>query len=164
MKLKDLISPKPGEEILLIARQSLIPKSGKLILYAAWFLLPFFFLYPLFRLGTWGVILFFALVISGMVLFWRLFHTWSHTLFLITDQRLIDVDQRAVFDRVVTETRFDQIEEVRYRMQGVLSMIFRYGTISVRLRGNAADVEFAHVRKPARIQELLNDLRKASHE
>lgn len=163
MKLKDLIHPKPNEEILMIVRESLVPKSGMLFLFAIWFLIPFFFLYPLFRMGTLGSILFLVLVLSGIVLFWRTFRTWSHTLFIITDRRVIDIDQRGFFDRVVTESNFDHIDEVSYRMQGILSTVFGYGTVTVKLHGAAADLFFQHVRNPARVQDLLNDLRKTIH-
>ncbi|OGL69907.1 hypothetical protein A3C09_00410 [Candidatus Uhrbacteria bacterium RIFCSPHIGHO2_02_FULL_47_44] len=163
MKLKDLVRPKPNEQILLIVRESLVPKSGKLFLFAVWFLVPFFFLYPLFRMGTIGSVIFTALVVSGIFLFWKTFRLWSHTLFVVTDYRLIDIDQRGFFDRVVTETTFDHIDEVSYRMQGMMSAVFGYGTITVRLHGEAADIVFESVRKPSRVQNLLNDLRKTIH-
>ena len=163
MKLKDLVSPKPNEEILLIVRESLVPKSGKLCLFALWFLVPFFFLYPLFRMGAIGFVIFTVLVVSGIFLFWKTFRLWSHTLLVITDRRLIDIDQRGLFDRVVTETAFDHIDEVSYRMQGMMSTVCGYGTVTVRLHGESADVVFKSVRKPSRVQNLLNDLRKTLH-
>ncbi|MCX6714994.1 MAG: PH domain-containing protein [Candidatus Uhrbacteria bacterium] len=164
MKLKDLIHPKPNEEILMIVRESLVPKSGILFLYAIWFLVPFFFLYPLFRMGALGTIGFFLLVLSGIFLFWRTFRAWSHTLFVITDHRVIDIDQRGFFDRVVTESGFDHIDEVSYRMHGIFSTVFGYGTVMVKLHGTAADLSFRHIRNPSRVQDLLNDLRKTLHD
>lgn len=164
MKLRDLVTPKLNEAILLIVRESLVSKSGKLFLYAVWFLVPFFFLYPLFRMGMFGVVIFCLLVLSGLFLFWRAFRLWSHTLFVITDHRLIDIDQRGLFDRVVTESRFDHIDEVSYRMHGVMGTVFQYGTITVKMGGDAPDLLFEHVRKPGRVQNLLNDLRKTIHE
>jgi uncharacterized membrane protein YdbT with pleckstrin-like domain len=164
MRLKDFITPKPNEEVLMIVRQSLIPKSARLCLYAILFLVPFFFLYPLFRMGTIGIVLFFVLVVLGVVLFWQTFRKWSHTLFVITDHRVIDFDQRGVFDRVVTESNFDQIDEVSYRMHGIMSTLFRYGTVTLALHGTNTDLMFQHIRNPARVQNLLNDLRKTFHE
>lgn len=164
MKLRDLVSPKPNEQILLIVRESLMPKIGKLFVFGIWFLIPFFFLYPLFRMGTLGVVIFSLLVLSGMFLFWHTFRLWSYTLFVVTDKRLIDIDQRSLFDRVVTESHFVDIDEVTYRTHGVFATIFQYGTITVKMHGDAADIWFEHVRKPARVQNLLNDLRKVTHE
>jgi len=164
MKLKDFIVPKPNEEVLMIVRQSLIPKSARLCLYAILFLIPFFFLYPLFRMGTMGVVLFFFFIALGTFLFWQTFRKWSHTLFVITDHRVIDIDQRGIFDRVVTESSFHQIDEVSYRTHGIMSTLFRYGTVTIALHGASVDLVFQHIRNPARVQNLLNDLRKTFHE
>lgn len=164
MKLKDLIRPKPNEQILMIVRESFIPHSFAFFLLGIWFLVPFFFFYPLFRIGNSGVIIFLVFVLSGTFFFWRAFRKWSHTLFLITDRRIVDIDQRGVFDRIVTESSFEQMDEVSYRMHGVLSAVFRYGTVRIKLHGTAADLEFEYVRNPARVQDLLNDLRQTKHE
>jgi uncharacterized membrane protein YdbT with pleckstrin-like domain len=115
-------------------------------------------------MGTIGIVLFFVLVVLGVVLFWQTFRKWSHTLFVITDHRVIDIDQRGVFDRVVTESNFDQIDEVSYRMHGIMSTLFRYGTVTLALHGTNTDLMFQHIRNPARVQNLLNDLRKTFHE
>lgn len=164
MKLKNVIQLKPNEEILMVVRESFVPHVFKFLLLAVWFLIPFFFFYPLFRMGTLGIVIFFVLVFSGIFYFWRAFRRWSHTLFVITDHRVVDIDQCGVFDRVVTESNFDQMDEVRYRMHGVLSAVFRYGTVFMKMRGEAADLKFEHVRNPARVQDLLNDLRHTKHE
>jgi len=164
MKLKDVVQPKPNEQILLMVRESRFSQIGTFLLFTLWFLIPFFFLYPLFRMGTMGVVIFCVLVFSGLFLCWRAFRKWSHTLFVITDHRIIDIDQRGIFDRVVTESSFDHIDEVSYRMHGVWSMIFRYGTVYVKRSGSAADLKFEYIRHPARVQDLINDLRKAVHE
>jgi hypothetical protein len=106
------------------------------------------------------VIGFFLLVISSLVFFWRSFHQWSRTIFVLTDRRIIDIEQKGFFDRVVTETVYPQIDEVNYRMKGLWSTLFRYGTIRLHLEGSAADIEFEHVRTPAKIHDLINDLRR----
>jgi len=103
-------------------------------------------------------------VIFGFLFFFRTFREWSHTMFVITSHRLIDIDQRGFFDRVVTESRFDDIEEVCYRIHGIMPSLFRYGAVTLTMRGEGADLMFQHIRRPARVQNLLNDLRKTVHE
>lgn len=164
MKLKDVIQPKPNEEILMMVRESAVPHLGAFLFFAICFLIPFFFFYPLFRMGTLGVVIFFVMVVVGIFFFARVFRKWSHTLLVITDHRVIDIDQKGLFDRVVTETDFDRIEEVRYRIHGLIPSLFQYGTVFLTCKGTAADLKFDFIRRPARVQDLLNDLRHASHE
>ena len=161
MNIEKIIQLKPHEEILQVVRGSFVPRSGKFFLLGLWFLIPFFFLFPLFRLGTWGIIGFFILVLSGIFLFWRAYRTWSQTVFVITDLRIIDIDQHGFFDQTVTEVSYPKIEEVTYRIKGLLATLFRYGTLRLRVTGDAADIEFARAKFPAGIQELINDLRSS---
>ena len=155
---------KPREEILQVVRESLVPHSGKFFLLGIWFLLPFFLLFPLIHGGTLGIVVFCALFALSTLFLWRASRSWACTLLIITDKRVIDIDQRGFFDRTVTEIVYDQIDEVTYRIQGIVETIFRYGTIRLHVDGSAADIEFARVKKPARIHDLLNDLRHHSHD
>ena len=79
---------------------------------------------------------------------------------MITDLRVIDVDQHGFFDRIVTEATYPHMEEVTYRIKGMLATIFRYGTVRIRIAGDAADIEVSAAKNPSKIQDLLNDLRK----
>lgn len=151
---------KPHEEILATVRQSLIPIFWKFLLFAFWLLIPFFFLFPLFREGVVGVIVFFGLVISGFALFLRQYLRWVGTTLIVTDKRVVDIDQRGFFDRIVTEASYSQIDEASYRVKGFWATVFRYGSIRLDLSGSAADIKFERVNRPARVHNLINDLRE----
>ncbi|MBI2475364.1 PH domain-containing protein [Candidatus Uhrbacteria bacterium] len=151
---------KPHEEILETVRTSLVPSLPRFLLFIFWILVPFFFLFPLFREGVGGVIVFFGLLISGMVLFLREYTRWSGTQLIITDKRIVDIDRRGFFDRVVTEATYRQIDEASYRVKGFFATVFRYGTIRLLLNGSSADIEFARVFRPSRVHNLINDLRE----
>ncbi len=153
---------KPHEEILAVVRQSLIPLFWKFLLFTLWLIIPFFFLFPLFREGVWGVVVFFALVISGFALLLRQYMRWHGTTFIVTDRRVVDIDQRGFFDRIVTEAPYSQIDEASYRVKGFWATVFRYGSIRLDLAGSAADIKFERVYRPARIHNLINDLREES--
>lgn len=157
---QDLFQLKPHEEILEIVRESMIPRAPKFSLYVLWLVVPFFFLFALFREGIVGVVIFFLVLVTALVFSWRAFFRWSNTVLVVTDMRIVDIDQKGFFDRTVTETSYKQIDEVNYRMKGFFSTIFRYGTIRLHLRGSAADIEFQSIVRPARIHDLINDLRE----
>ncbi len=163
MKLLNLIQLRRDEEILEIVHESFVPHIPRFFLLGLWFLVPFFFLFPLFQMGTIGVVIFVVLLVSGTILFWRSYRRWAYTVFVITDQRIIDIDQKGFFDRVVTETTFYEIDEVSYRVKGVCATIFRYGFVRLQLAGSAADIEFDKIKRPARIHALINDLRNELH-
>ncbi|PJA46270.1 hypothetical protein CO174_00485 [Candidatus Uhrbacteria bacterium CG_4_9_14_3_um_filter_50_9] len=160
MKAEDIIQLKPEEEVLEVVHEVMLPNSPRLLLYVLVLALPFFFLFPLWREGLWGVIVFFVLLCIGSLLLYRTFFKWSRTVFIISDRRVVDHEQIGFFTRVVSEARFHQIDEVTYRVKGVIPTLFRYGVVRLQLQGSAADIEFKHVKRPARIADLINDLRE----
>ncbi len=157
---KPFFQLKPHEEILETVRESLVPHTMKIVLLFVWFVLPFFFLFPLFQEGIFGVVIFFLVLCSAVVVILRTYFRWTRTVLVVTDMRIVDIDQNGFFDRTVTEATYQQIDEVNYRVKGFFSTIFRYGTIRVHVRGSAADIEFKHILRPARIHDLINDVRE----
>jgi hypothetical protein len=155
------ISLKPKEEVLEIVREDFMAHLFGFLLAVIWFVTPFFFMFPLFRNGLWGVLLFLALVGTAVLFGLHKFFKWSRTVMIITDRRLVDVEQRSAFDRVVSEVPFGNIEDVSYRIKGLFSTMFRLGEFRVHCVGNAADIVFCNVRRPSKIQDLVNDLRAA---
>jgi hypothetical protein len=159
MEAPKCIALKPNEEILELVQASRIPTCWLYVLSGLWTVLPFFFLFPLWRQGGWGVITFFVWLISGLLLLGRLYLMWVRTIFLVTDMRVIDHDQRGFFHRVVTQARFDQIDEVSVQVKGIIATLFRYGTLRLKLHGEAADIEVKYVKRPEHFADLINDLR-----
>ena len=150
---------KAREEVLEVIRASLAPYAGKFILLVLWLALPFFFLFALWREGTVGITVFLVWLLCGIVLLLRAYLCFEGTAFIVTDQRVVDHDQRGFFHRVVTEARYDQIDEVSYSIKGLWPTIFRYGTLVLQLRGSSANIEVDYVSHPSRVATLLNDLR-----
>ncbi len=159
MHVSRLIQLKPDEEVLMTVRGSLIPLWSKLTLAFVWLVLPFFLLFPLFHMHLIGVVLFFVLLFSGIVYAFRLYVMWQETVFVLTDQRLIDIDRTGLFGREVSEARYAQVRDVSFAIRGVWPTLFRYGTLTLRIIGSPVDLVVYHVRRPQKPHDLINDLR-----
>lgn len=158
--LHKIIQLKPNEEVVAVVHQSMVPHLHKFALAFLLVLLPFFFMFPLFRSGALGVLGFFILLAVTLYILGRVFLKWANTVLVITDRRIIDIDQKALFDRLVSEAPYAQIDDVSHRIKGVMPTIFRYGQVKVLMSGNAADIEFGRVKQPQRVHDLIQDLRK----
>lgn len=164
MDAPKFIQLKPREEVLEVVHASLVPRAHRFFLLLVWLLLPFFFLFPLWRYGTVGIVTFAIWVLSGVILLYRAYAKWGNTVFIVTDRRVIDCEQKGLFHRVVTEARYDQIDEVSYHIKGFLPTIFRFGSIHLQLHGSAADIYIDQVTRPQRVTDLINDLRSEDRE
>lgn len=160
MKPEKLIQLKPEEEILQVVHEAITPNIPRFIGFVVLLALPFFFLFPLFREGLFGVTIFFVVLIIGIVLTSRAFFKWSRTVLIVTDKRVVDHEQSGFFTRVITEARYKQLDEVICRIKGISPTLFRYGTVRMHLSGNAADIEFRRISSPERVTDLINDLRE----
>jgi len=156
-----IIQLKPEEDILMTVRQDLVPLIPWVIVLIVWFILPFFFMFPLFTLGEWGVLIFAVIVLSAVFFAYRTWFGWQRTMFVVTDRRLVDIDQHGFFDRTISELFYSGIDDVSYRKKGLLSTIFGYGNVLIRTTGSAADIEVRRVRGPDKLHDLINDLREA---
>jgi hypothetical protein len=158
MHIERIIQMKPEEEILQVVHEDVLARVPVFILLFLWFLVPFFFLFPLFRLGWIGVVIFLALLASALVVGWRSVLRWTRTMLVVTDKRVIDIEQRGLFDRIVTEAPYSHVDEVSYRVKGMIPTMFGYGDINIKLSGSAADIAFRRVHRPSKLQDLVNDL------
>jgi hypothetical protein len=152
---------KPDEEILMQVQQHWVPFIPRLSVFTVWFVVPWFFLFPLFRQGEWGVGVFVILVGSALLFGFRSWYAWSRTMFVVTNRRMVDIDQHGFFARTTSDLFFTNIDDVSYKKKGPVQIAAGYGTVLIQTRGAADDIEVRRVKKPAKLHDLINDMREA---
>lgn len=148
---------KIEEEVIKIIRRYSLTMFWTYFISILLIILAFFFIYPLFRLGWLGFFLFFFIIIFTIFFAVRKYILWSLDVFLITDQRIIDFDQKGLFNKNVTETTFDNIQDISYNKKGFFATFLDFGNIIVKTASQNSDLEFHKVKHPAEIQDLLVD-------
>ncbi len=77
---------------------------------------------------------------------------------IITDIRVVEVDQIGLFNHTISELHIDKIEDATSETVGVFGTIFNYGNVYVQTAGTTERFEFHHVPNPAAIEKLVLDL------
>ncbi|MFA5133824.1 MAG: PH domain-containing protein [Patescibacteria group bacterium] len=154
------ITLKPDEKILMIVRQTPIAFATSFLIGLILFLLPFFLLFPLFSWGRWGVAGFCALLLGAFFFSLYQFVMWYFNCGIITNMRVIDVDQKGLTERVVSEVPYFKIDDVSYNIKGVKQTMFRYGNVVVAIKGYRSSVTLRNVGNPAVIQELILEVER----
>jgi len=80
---------------------------------------------------------------------------WTHNIFVLTNQRLIDFDQRRFFERHVAECPLQHIQEIRYSSRGLSAVLFRVGTVVVDCGSLSGHIELVDVANPGETKELI---------
>lgn len=146
---------KAEEIIVLVVRRYPLVFIGSFLMVAVFILAPFFFLVPLFRLGWMGAGIFGVGLLIGGILGIRTFVMYMFNVFVITEDRIIDIDQRGLFDRTVSETTYEKIQDVSVRVKGILQTIFHYGSVIIQTAGAQANIELHGVKDPERVQQAI---------
>lgn len=149
---------REGEVPLEIIRRSPIVESGRMLLSAALILGAFFFLFPLLRQGPWGFVAFLTLLLAGLTLAFRTWFVWLLNAFILTDNRIVDIDQRGFFTTLVSSASYEKIQDVSFSVRGVWQTIFQIGTIEIQTAGSDLRLELSGVKHPQSIQERLSAL------
>lgn len=77
---------------------------------------------------------------------------------IVTNKRLIDVEQIGIFRRSVSETRLEKIQDVTFEVKGIFGTIFHYGSITVQTAGAAQNFTIKQISDPAQIKTQLLSL------
>jgi uncharacterized membrane protein YdbT with pleckstrin-like domain len=153
---------KEGEETVKIVRAYILSQILKMAIVIMLVLLPFFFLFPLFQRGFWGVAGFFALLIVAIVFTVRTVIIWYYNAFMITNKRIIDFDQRGLFDKTVSVATYDKIQDISFKKKGVFSTLFNYGTIIIQTASSNANIEIRNILAPEKIQDVIMEIQRDS--
>ncbi len=79
-------------------------------------------------------------------------------LHIITNIRIVDIDQEGLFRHVISELHIEKIEDVTSDTSGVLGNIFDYGTVRIQTAGASERFEFQNVPNPAKLVKIILDL------
>lgn len=162
LHLTDVIQPKQDEHIEAVFRRRRTGLIGSLIAATLCIALPFFFLFSLGRLGAMGVIMFSLLLAAGVAIGLRALLLWDANVLILTNQRLIHVEQTGLWHRRVQEMAMTNIHETSCESNGMWETLFRTGTLRVRATGAAQEVVVEHLLHPERARAVIQSLTGAS--
>ena len=98
-------------------------------------------------------------LILGLLIFFPSWIAWYYSIFIVTDQRLIQITQKGLFHRSVVDMSLPQIQMVNYQIAGLQETLLGFGTIMMQTY--VGDLIIHDVHHPAKIQKkLLNVLRE----
>jgi hypothetical protein len=150
------------EQIILVLRQHLITQVRELfIILGVIVLIPallsfsgFLGVLPLKFIGAFNI--FWLVLAFGMIA--KTFLIWFFNVYIITDERVIDVDFTSMISHDVSSAKIENIEDVTASTAGPLAAVFDYGTILIQTAGEKTVFEFGNVPQPSKVTKLLNEL------
>jgi hypothetical protein len=101
------------------------------------------FLYCLWFLGVWMM----------------LFVNWTNfylDVWYITDRRIIDIEQKTVFHREVSNLRFDKIQDITIEVRGMIATFLKFGDLRVQTAAeNSRDFVMKNAARPEEVRKVI---------
>lgn len=91
--------------------------------------------------------------ILGLLVFFPSWLSWYFSVLIITDQRFIQITQKGLFHRAVSDLPLEQIQSVNYAVTGLEATLLGFGTITMQTY--VGDLNIRDVHHPGRIQKKL---------
>lgn len=165
-----MVTLPSDEKRILIIRKHWFVIAARLLTVAIVFLIPFAVnavlannpvpvpepLAPFFPLSNaWT-----GLLLSGWTaLWWALaFAVWTDyylDAWIVTDRRIIDIEQRGFFTREISSTRLDRIQDVTTEISGILATFLSFGTIHVQTAGESREFVLPGAPRPDALKERI---------
>jgi len=103
------------------------------------------------------VVLLFSLYFFYIILF--LFYNYFDFIldvWVVTDSRIINIEQKALFVREASELDIDRIQDVTAEVRGMLPTIFGYGDIYIQTAGEKERFVFRTVQHPYETVKIIS--------
>jgi membrane protein YdbS with pleckstrin-like domain len=80
--------------------------------------------------------------------------TWYRARYIVTSERIIDIDQKSLFNRQVSEVDLDRIQNITHTIKGPAATLLNFGTVIIQSAG-ATDITLDDIAEPDEIQEEI---------
>lgn len=103
---------------------------------------------------------FFWVLYYLLLWFWLFYAITMYTLdnWVVTTKRIIDSLQSGFFNRRVSELHLEKIQDVSYKIVGLIPTFLNYGVVEIQTAGKELKFLFEDVPNPQRVKDIIMEL------
>lgn len=168
MKLENVFHIKPYEKTIFILRRHWVTFVPYILVFIVLMLVPVI-LYWLFgklfpTLWESGIILPLGILLASIfylslyLFFYSYFVEFYLDMWIVTNDRLVDIKQISLFARTIAEVDLYQIQDVASDVKGFFPSIFNYGNVTLQTAGPVPKFILYNVHRPHALRQTLIEL------
>jgi len=77
---------------------------------------------------------------------------------IVTNQRIVNIEQRGLFDRTISEKELSRMQDITSTIEGFWGTVFRYGTVQIQTAGEEQHFIFKNVPYPDEVARAISNL------
>ena len=157
-----------GESVILEVRKHWFVLLGIVFITALGVIIPIVIRFVVFKynfLPIQGIFTEYEFLLKFFYYVWLLFLwifffiEWTKyflDVWYVTQKRIIDVEQKAIFRREVSNLRFDKIQDISIEVSGVIGTMFHFGDIRVQTAAeDSSEFSMKAVRNPEHVRKII---------
>ena len=103
------------------------------------------------------------------ILFWYLitfivafekFLSWYFDVYIITDNRVVDIDFKNLIVKKFSEADIHKIQDVTSNVIGFFPTMFNYGVVNIQTAAEVPEISFENIPNPEKVIKVLQELRE----
>lgn len=92
-------------------------------------------------------------IVLGLILFFPSWVSWYFSIFIVSNQRFIQIHQKGFFHRSVADIQLSQIQSINYEINGIQETLLGFGTIKLQTYVGSTSIKDVH--HPEKVQKKL---------
>ena len=105
--------------------------------------------------GSAGAFLYYCWLLALWILLFVYWTNYYLDVWVITDRRIVDIDQKTLFRRGMITTRVEKIQDITVEVDGILPTMFGYGKLSILTAGQDPDFHIENAAHPYAAKEKI---------
>jgi uncharacterized membrane protein YdbT with pleckstrin-like domain len=147
------------EKLIILLRRHAITNFSWILITAILIAAPFFYqFFPLFDFlpKHYLPILFLGWYLLIVAFAFENFLLWFYNIYIITDERVIDVDFYHILYKEISDAKIDKIQDVSYNQRGIFQAMFNYGDILIQTAAEKTQFVFEKIPNPDQVVSVIN--------
>jgi hypothetical protein len=147
---------REDEEVILLRKRHpwVLAKPGFIFIFLLLLILTSFLIWGASRISMIILALLGIVILSYGLNVW---FVYVNGIYILTNQRLICIDQKSVFQRTVSEAELENIQNITSDVNGVIGNLLKIGRIKISTAGNTVGLEIRDVNDPYFVHEKIID-------
>jgi hypothetical protein len=94
----------------------------------------------------------------GLIVFLTTVLDFYYDILIVTDRRVVDIDQEQLFFRSISELNLTDVQDVNSSVKGFFPTLFGYGDVTIQSAGERVNFLAQNFRHPREIASIIADL------
>lgn len=161
-KKKIFVGQKDDEVVVAVFRKHWFGFVKPLVFFVIFFIFSLMILWFGWSNPNWPLIIIIiglsvlVATVSYIVYNWLL---WWYDMYLLTNVRVINFDQKSLFHRVVTEAELKNIQDITYEINGFWQTVLNFGAVEILTASSGKNIRFDSISNPHQVQEKIIDVK-----